>query len=1383
MGKANFTYKKMSDNVLRRDYTKITREFDAPNLLEVQKQSFKRFIEKDLEELIGSFFPITSIGRKYTLAFNGISFDEPKRSESECRDEGKTYGKSLYVDLALINNETGVVKESKKVAKKKTSSQNNINGIFFCDIPIMTEKGTFIVNGIETIVLSQILRSPGPYMFSKTQIKLSNSRKRTIEGNICEVLPSKGILFTIYIPKGKENIQVMFRNATSDSTVSISIITFFRALGMTSNEIRKVFNNNKLIENSFSKCENNFDELWKSSEFENIKKSININETSNSDKKNKNIDSKLKSIITDIMIIENKLEKGEGNKEELLKQKEVLESKLETERAAKYIIEELSISTRAHDSKLRVSDDDTICYQSLIYKYFFDNKTYDLSLAGRYKMTRKLRLSERLYHQILAEDLTDLSGKIVLQKGTVIQKDELDLIKKLTIENKLNVSREINIENKIKHKDFVYNSKVETISIYADSEKRDEIIPIIGVDTKLDSLALTMSDLLSMTSYVINLQHEIGAFDDVDHLGNKRIKLIHELLKQKVNVGLARLEKFISEKLANADGANNSEEQKEKEVTIKSIINAKPIQIAIKDFFNSHQLIQFIDQQNPLSELTNKRRISAMGPGGISREDPNLDIRDVHYSQYGKICPIETPEGMNIGLIMSLATLAKIDEKGFLISPYWKVKNGVITDEIEWLTALREDEYVIACSNKNVVNNKFTEDKVLCRFRSTLEFIDAKDIDYVDVSPKQVVSIAASCIPFLENNDANRALMGANMQRQATPLIRPFAPIVGTGNEFKIAHDSGMAVVYNEDTIGTVKYVDGQKVIVENSKGQKEYILNKYLKSNQNTCNNQSPIVSVGDKIRKGQMIADGPAMQNGELSLGQNMLVGFTTWSGYNYEDAIILSSRLVSEDIYTSIHISEYTINCVRTKNGDEEITRDLPNVSSASKRFLDEDGIIMVGAEVKEGDVLVGKISPKGIVDLTSEEKLLLAIFGEKTKNVKETSLKVPHGGEGTIAAVKRFRTQDGYQLDDDVIEQIKVYIAQKRKIQIGDKMAGRHGNKGIISKIVPIEDMPHLEDGTPLDIMLNPLGVPSRMNIGQILEIHLGYAMRHITLHKLLELVIDNAPNSEFRQWFGINETISKSIKKAINSILKEKKITTLKEAISQFTDLDYTIALSKAGVSREQIVAKVSTPVFEGVERNELEDIMREAGICPLTSKDGKGKDGKFKLIDGRTGEYLDGNISVGIMYMLKLDHMVDDKIHARSVGSYSKITQQPLGGKSQNGGQRFGEMEVWALEAYGAAHNLRELLTIKSDDVKGRNNTYNAIIKGKPLPPHGLPESFKLLTKQLQGLGLQVEITMENNEVQDIDKYISDSSNTADETLEEENLIDIGNNFIKDSEF
>lgn len=1374
----NYVDKVVSPKVIRRNYSKIMSNFQEPNLLNLQKSSFKRFIENDLEGIIKNFFPIKSIGGRYSLEFESIRLDNPKRTERQARNEGKTYDRPLYVNLSIVDNESG---EIKKTSKNKSS---NADGIFFVNIPIMTEKGTFIVNGIEKFVISQIVRSPGPYILTKSQIKLSNSRKRVQEGLVCEVLPSKGTLFFVFISESKKYVQIMFRDATGESTCLVPITTFLKACGLTGKEILRIFDNNSYIVNSLKNESYNAEDIFNFDDISSMLKAVGHENLMSV--RSIGIDNKLRDLIKDYKNFksENKdlLEKKDKEASEKL---ESIINSIIVEKAAKDLVTSLSISTRNIDSRLRVNSKDTTCYQATIYNHFFSQKTYDLSKAGRYKMLRKMRISERLYQRILAEPIFEKdSKKTIIKKDTLIQKSEIDALKKYFVGHEKNDKHPLNIyvpyelHSHIKGQDHVLF--LEKASVYTSNEDQKESIPIIGSCAKETDLSLTLSDLLSITSYVINLSYDIGFYDDIDHLGNKRLKLVHELLRTRAQAGLARIEKFVNDKLAIADGANKTNvidiEAIQKSITVKSIINTKPFQLSFKEFFNSHQLTQFLDQQNPLAELTNKRRISAMGPGGISREDPNLDIRDVHYSHYGKICPIETPEGMNIGLIMSLASYADCDENGFLRTPYRKVIDGKISDEIVWLTALQEDEYVIACSNLNIKENKFTESKILCRYRASLEFFPPSKIDFIDISPKQVVSIAASSIPFLENDDANRALMGANMQRQATPLIRPFAPIVGTGNEYKIAHDSGMALVYEDKEKATVKEVTGDKIVLDTQSGLKEFELTKFNKSNQNTCNNQIPIVSVGEKIVQGDILADGPAMANGELALGQNVLVAFTTWSGYNYEDAIILSKRLFTEDIFTSIHISEYSIECLRTKNGDEEITRDVPNVSDSHKTYLDDEGIIMVGADVKEGDILVGKISPKGQVELSAEEKLLEAIFGNKSKNFKDSSLKIPHGGEGTVALIKRFKLQDDYELDADVIEQIKVYVVQKRKIQIGDKMAGRHGNKGIISKIVPIEDMPHLEDGTPIDIMLNPLGVPSRMNIGQILEIHLGLAMSKLSLSKLLELVIESEKVNEIVHYFGINEIMAKTIAKSIKSILSKKGIKTLEEAKKQFTELDFSIALSNSGISREQLLYKVSTPVFEGVTKKDLESIMAEAGISPLTSKDGYGKNGKFKLIDGRTGEYFDGDISIGIMYMLKLDHMVDDKIHSRAVGPYSKITQQPLGGKSQNGGQRFGEMEVWALEAYGAAYNLRELLTIKSDDVKGRNNTYNSIIKGKPIPEPGIPESFKLLTKHLQGLGLQVNISKDSKHTKDINDYISDMTEeyikSVAEDQEEKKVID-----------
>ena len=1381
MNKKKSIDKIYSNSVLRRNYSKIENSsFQEPNLLNLQKNSFKKFIEVELEETIKSVFPINSIGGRYSLKYVDCKLEESRRTEAQARNEGKTYDRPLYVNLVIVDNQSGEVKKSGRTKSKGI----NHDGIFFANIPMMTERGTFIVNGIEKFVISQIVRSPGPYVLNKSQIKLNNSRKRIQEGFICEVLPSKGTLFFVCISEGKNFIQIMIRDATGESTYLVSITVFFKALGLTEAEIKNIFNNNEYILNSLENEKYNKKDLFTLDDFIVFEKAYSNDEYGSF--KSVGIDSKLRENFKEYKELDLKLlnskDLSDAEKDKIEKRMEVILNTLITEKAAKDLVTNLSISTKSIDSRARVMDKNTTCYQSVIFNHFFNYKNYDLSKAGRYKMIRKMRVSERLYQRIIAQDIHDKDGNVVIKKDTLIQKNEIDIIKQLYHEDNMREVYEANIATKISGQEHF--TRYEKINIYTNNEDQSTIIPIIGAFDyktekeveKIKSInkdfkyeypvfkhsVLTLSDILSITSYVINLTYDIGFYDDIDHLGNKRLKLIHELLKSRSQAGLLRIEKFINDKLAIADGANkvqdeeNGEPVAKKTVTVKSIINTKPFQMSFKEFFNSHQLTQFLDQQNPLAELTNKRRISAMGPGGISREDPNLDIRDVHYSHYGKICPIETPEGMNIGLIMSLASYADADENGFLITPYFVVKDGIITDKIEWLTALKEDEYVIACSSQDIKDNQFTSNKILCRYRSSWEFFEPTKIDYLDISPKQVVSIAASSIPFLENDDANRALMGANMQRQATPLVKPHAPIVGTGNEYRIAHDSGMAMVYNGKDDAKVVYVDGNKIKLDIGKNKKiTYDFLKFNKSNQNTCNNQIPIVDVGDVIKDGDIIADGPAMHNGELALGQNVLVAFSTWSGYNYEDAIILSKRLFNEDVFTSIHIVEYTIECLRTKNGDEEITRDVPNVSETSKRYLDSEGIIMVGAEVKEGDVLVGKISPKGQVELTSEEKLLQAIFGDKSKNYKENSLKVPHGGEGTIAMVKRFKVQDDFELDADVIEQIKVYVVQKRKIQIGDKMAGRHGNKGIISKIVPIEDMPHLEDGTPIDVMLNPVGVPSRMNIGQILELHLGYAMSKLTLIKLLELIFDEKSVDDFKQWFGIKKEIAEVLIKHFKDVLKEKEIKDFATAKKEFTELDYSIVLSRAGISRDDINYKVLTPVFEGVNKKDLQVIMKEAGIDPINAPEGAGKNGKFKLIDGRTGEYFDGDISVGIMYMLKLDHMVDDKIHSRAVGPYSKITQQPLGGKSQNGGQRFGEMEVWALEAYGAAHNLRELLTIKSDDVKGRNNTYNAIIKGRPIPESGLPESFKLLTKQLQGLGLQVNITKDQSEIKDINEYIS----------------------------
>ena len=817
------------------------------------------------------------------------------------------------------------------------------------------------------------------------------------------------------------------------------------------------------------------------------------------------------------------------------------------------------------------------------------------------------------------------------------------------------------------------NGVIQILDVYVDDTKSKKM-RVIGTDLSLDSKFVTISDMIAAYSYMFNLvdiynsldltaedrvnfMSRIGLLDDIDHLGNRRVRSVGELIQNQFRIGLSRMERVVKERMSLSEVDS---------ITPQSLTNIRPLTAAIKEFFSSSQLSQFMDQINPLAELTNKRRLSALGPGGLSRDRAGYEVRDVHASHYGRICPIETPEGPNIGLITTLASYAKINEYGFIETPYRKVNNCIIDEnDVRYLTADEEKNYIIAQSNvKTDENGTILDEQVIARHLGENIMAKREEIDFIDISPKQIVSVATSCIPFLENDDATRALMGANMQRQAVPLLNPHTPFVGTGMEHQAARDSGAAVVARED--GIVKYVDAKKIIIEDNEGvEHRYRLAKFKISNAGTCINQKPIVKDGEAVLKGQVIADGPAMEQGELALGQNVLVGFMEWNGYNYEDAVIMSERLVKEDVYTSIHIDEYAIECRDTKLGPEEITRDIPNVGDDARKNLNSDGIIMIGAEVKEGDILVGKVTPKGQAELSAEEKLLLAIFGEKSREVKDNSLRVPHGGAGIVHDIKVFERKNGDELQPGVNKVVKVYIVQKRKISEGDKMAGRHGNKGVISKILPIEDMPHLEDGTPLDIMLNPLGVPSRMNIGQVLELHLGYAARQLGLY--------------------------------------------------------------------------IATPAFDGLHPSDLEDIMAEAGMS---------KDGKQPVISGRTGEYFDNNISVGIMYMIKLAHMVDDKLHARSVGPYSLVTQQPLGGKAQNGGQRFGEMEVWALEAYGAAYTLREILTVKSDDVVGRVKTYEAIVKGQPLPEPGLPESFRVLKKELQALALDVRLLDENdNEV------------------------------------
>ena len=1144
--------------ITRRNYSRISGSLELPNLVEIQTNSYKWFKEVGIKEVFEDIYPITNFNETLSLEFVDCTFDEAKYSVEESKDRDANYAAPIRASLRLVNSGTGEIKEQE---------------VFMGDFPLMTDSGTFIINGAERVIVSQLVRSPGAYFADA----LDKSGKTVFNGSI---IPSRGTWLE-FETDAKDVLNVRIdRNRKMPGTVLL------RALGLSSNdEIIDVFGEHEYIINTLAK-----------------------DNTTNTEEA--------------LIEIYNKLRPGEPA---------TLEGA-----------------------------------NNLLYTRFFDCKRYDLAKAGRFKFRKKLSLLDRIAGRILAEDLVDVDGNVVYPEGTVVTQEVSDTIKPI-LEAGAH-TRELDTNPRLES-----NGVIQVLDVYVDDTKTKKM-RVIGTDLSLDSKFVTISDMMAAYSYMfnlvdiydaldltaedrVNLMARIGLLDDIDHLGNRRVRSVGELIQNQFRIGLSRMERVVKERMSLSEVDS---------ITPQSLTNIRPLTAAIKEFFSSSQLSQFMDQINPLAELTNKRRLSALGPGGLSRDRAGYEVRDVHASHYGRICPIETPEGPNIGLILTLASYAKINQYGFIETPYRKVNNCVIDEhDVRYLTADEEKNYIIAQANvRTDKDGTILDAQVIARHLGENIMAKREEVDYIDISPKQIVSVATSCIPFLENDDATRALMGANMQRQAVPLLNPHTPFVGTGMEHQAARDSGAAVVSRED--GIVTYVDAKKVIVEDNEGvEHRYRLSKFKISNNGTCINHKPIVKTGEKVLKGQVLADGPAMEQGELALGQNVLVGFMEWNGYNYEDAVIMSERLVKDDVYTSVHIDEYAIECRDTKLGPEEITRDIPNVGDEARKNLNSDGIIMIGAEVKEGDILVGKVTPKGQAELSAEEKLLLAIFGEKSREVKDNSLRVPHGGAGIVHDIKVFERKNGDELQPGVNKVVKVYIVQKRKISEGDKMAGRHGNKGVISKILPIEDMPHLEDGTPLDIMLNPLGVPSRMNIGQVLELHLGYAARQLGLY--------------------------------------------------------------------------IATPAFDGLHPSDLEDIMAEAGMS---------KDGKQPVISGRTGEYFDNNISVGIMYMIKLAHMVDDKLHARSVGPYSLVTQQPLGGKAQNGGQRFGEMEVWALEAYGAAYTLREILTVKSDDVVGRVKTYEAIVKGQPLPEPGLPESFRVLKKELQALALDIRLLDENdNEV------------------------------------
>ncbi|QSZ27166.1 DNA-directed RNA polymerase subunit beta [Aceticella autotrophica] len=1170
----------------RMSFAKIEEVLDMPNLIEVQKNSYKWFLDEGLKEVFRDISPIESFTGNLSLEFLDYKLDNnPKYSVEENKDRDTTYAVPMRIKVRLTNRETGEIKESE---------------VFMGDFPLMTEKGTFIINGAERVIVSQLVRSPGVYyqqQFDKVGKKLF----------FATIIPNRGAWLEY-----EEDSNDIF-SVRIDRTRKVPITVFLRALGYgTDAQIIDLFGEDERIKTTLDK------------------------DTTKSEEEG-------------LVEVYKRLRPGEP----------------------------ITVESA----------------RSLLYSLFFDPKRYDLAKVGRYKFNKKLSLSTRITNQKAAKKIVNpITGEIIVEEGQKISRDIAKKIQnsginmvevmvegkvvKVIGNNTVDINEyplsvdvsSLNIKEKVQLdvlEDILKNFSEEEDILNEIKRRIDELIP----------KHITKSDIIASINYNLNLSDGIGSVDDIDHLGNRRLKCVGELLQNQFRIGLSRMERVVRERMTIQDIS---------EITAQNLINIRPVVAAIKEFFGSSQLSQFMDQTNPLAELTHKRRLSALGPGGLSRERAGFEVRDVHHSHYSRMCPIETPEGPNIGLIGSLSTYARINEYGFIEAPYRKVdkKTGKVLDAVEYMTADVEDEYIIAQANEPLdEESRFIHEKVTCRYMDEILVVPSSEVDFMDVSPKQVVSVATAMIPFLENDDANRALMGSNMQRQAVPLIKPQAPIVGTGIEYKAARDSGVVVIAKN--AGIVEKVTANKIVIRTDDGRRdEYNLLKFKRSNQGTCINQRPIVVEGERVEKGQIISDGPSTEDGEIALGRNILVGFMPWEGYNYEDAILISEELVKEDALTSIHIEEYESEARDTKLGPEEITRDIPNVGEDALKDLDERGIIRIGAEVTAGDILVGKVTPKGETELTAEERLLRAIFGEKAREVRDTSLRVPHGEVGIVVDVKVYTRENGDELPPGVNEMVRVFIAQKRKISVGDKMAGRHGNKGVVSRILPVEDMPFMPDGTPLQICLNPLGVPSRMNIGQVLEVHLGLAAKALG-------------------WY-------------------------------------------------------VATPVFDGANEEDIQELLEKSGFS---------KDGKVQLYDGRTGEPFDHKVTVGYMYMLKLHHLVDDKMHARSTGPYSLVTQQPLGGKAQFGGQRFGEMEVWALEAYGASHILQEILTVKSDDVTGRVKTYEAIVKGENIPEPGVPESFKVLVKELQSLCLDVKVLTEDKQEVELKEFEDDDDITDDESV------------------
>ncbi len=1358
----NKTYKVVNEGkkATRRDYSKVSGDLPLPNLVEIQTDSFAWFQKEGIREVFDEIYPISNYAGNIKLKFLDYEFCDAKFNAEESQYREINYAAPLkaVMELEIEDSATGEL-----ITKQED--------VFLGDFPLMTEKGTFIINGAERVIVSQIVRSPGAYFSTGFEDKTGR------ETYASELIPSRGTWLEFMSEMKKQSTGRILSMSVDRKRKMLSTI-LFKAIGMSVDLDRN-------------------DDSFDATQMKKFLRAL-----------DREIVEDLPQDTEDCEFLElylNLYASFFGKYEEV--ENTLMSDKVTTTQEAL-----LNLYENQRSDEIPTLDGSI----TLMNAKFFDARRYDLTKAGRYKLGKKLFVVDRMVNNYLAQDVLDANGDVLYPAGTFVDREirnhlreemkkgthisafpyntlfhhadivsvpvsnHLGLIGRVLAED-VELSNKTLAENSVltdKDVAVLMDEKVENIAVYAgvvakevvlnndnfnavmnygqrlyslgrltDADGNDlydengeiytydfvcvdknaplttsavnevkavvesgaqvsawligcavqemrvrsndgNVVKLIGNDPFANKHTITVSDMYALYSYTLNIMEGIGETDDIDMLGNRRIRSVGELIQNQFRIGLSRMERVVKERMSIAEVET---------LTPKKLTNIRPLTAAIKEFFSSSQLSQFMDQQNPLAELTNKRRISALGPGGLTRDRASYEVRDVHSSHYGRICPIETPEGPNIGLISNLTSYGKINEYGFIQTPYRKVlEDGTVLEEAVYLSADEEADYIIAQANE-VVNGKLINEQVVARQHGETILAKREQVEFADVSPKQIVSVATACIPFLENDDASRALMGANMQRQAVPLIKPTSPFVGTGIEHVIAKDSGSGIVAKND--GVVEYVDATKVVVSEADGKREYKLRKFECSNAGTSINQTPIVSKGEKIEKGDVIVDGPSMQNGELALGQNATIAYMTWYGYNYEDAIIMSERLVRDDVYTSVHIEDYDIDCRDTKLGPEEITRDIPNASEAACRNLDSRGIVMVGAEVKEGDILVGKVTPKGQSEISPEEKLLLAIFGEKSREVRDNSLKVPHGGAGIVHSVRVFKRSEGHDLPPGVNETVKVFIVQKRKISEGDKMAGRHGNKGVISKILPVEDMPYMPDGTPVDIMLNPFGVPSRMNIGQVLEMHLGFAAK-------------------------------------------------------------------KLGV-------KFATPVFDGINNEELRDIMDEAGMS---------EDGKTILYDGRTGEPFDERISVGVMYMIKLAHMVDDKLHARATGPYSLVTQQPLGGKAQNGGQRFGEMEVWALEAYGAAHTLQEILTIKSDDIQGRTKTYEAIIKGKDIPEAGIPESFRVLVHELQALAIDVKmLDGDGNEVS-LEKTDEETNANKNAMLSDESLEELSDEIAQDLE-